>query len=553
MENFLEKINKKNIKKYEKNMKKLLFFYLKELDSNINIDIIKNLDFIQIWPIIQNLVNNNIDELKNINENDNNFKNDLNNELDLIIDNDINLLNKKRERLNEEIENEENENEENEENENEEKEENENEENENNNKKIKDNFFSMEELNKFADEFDEIDNNINNENQNDEEKLLKSAPNTISLKPRKFSTENKSQIDSNSMTNEEAEIEALENSEESIKFNQFFDAPKEKKNNKKENLSESESDNENHIFNQIKLIEEKMLNKKEWNMKGEILSNERPKDSLLSNPMDFEVGLKPPPIPTKESTLNLEKIIKNRIKDDLFDDPILKKNYNLNNNNNNNEDDYELNFSKNKNGLSKEIEDFYSGNDKIEEKKEEIKKEIDELCLDLYKTFDILTNQNFEPYLNNQKNNNNNDIIKNIPAIQIEDVGNFVSDNKNNIAQTKDLINTKLIKEKNKVEMNKEELHKIHNKIKRNIRNRIHQKNLSKKLNKLTQEYGSKFEAKIKMKADKQKLKNNNNNNKNEFKSSKFFGKISDLQQNKQINNNNNLNENNKNFKKYKL
>ncbi len=151
-----------------------------------------------------------------------------------------------------------------------------------------------------------------------------------------------------------------------------------------------------------------------------------------------------------------------------------------------------------------------------------------------------------------EKNNNNNDIIKNIPAIQIEDVGNFVSDNKNNIAQTKDLINTKLIKEKNKVEMNKEELHKIHNKIKRNIRNRIHQKNLSKKLNKLTQEYGSKFEAKIKMKADKQKLKNNNNN-KNEFKSSKFFGKISDLQQNKQINNNNNLNENNKNFKKYKL
>ena len=550
MENFLEKINKKNIKKYENKMKKLLFFYLKELDSKINIDIIKNLDFIQIWPIIQNLVNNNINELKNINENDNNFKNDLNNELDLIIDNDINLLNKKRERLNEEIENEENENEEKEENENEEKEENENEENENNNKKIKDNFFSMEELNKFADEFDEIDNNINNENPNEEEKLLKSAPNTISLKPRKFSTENKSQIDSNSMTNEEAEIEALENSEESIKFNQFFDAPKEKKNNKKENLSESESDNENHIFNQIKLIEEKMLNKKEWNMKGEILSNERPKDSLLSNPMDFEVGLKPPPIPTKESTLNLEKIIKNRIKDDLFDDPILKKNYNLNNNNN--EDDYELNFSKNKNGLSKEIEDFYSGNDKIEEKKEEIKKEIDELCLDLYKTFDILTNQNFEPYLNNQKNNNN-DIIKNIPAIQIEDVGNFVSDNKNNIAQTKDLINTKLIKEKNKVEMNKEELHKIHNKIKRNIRNRIHQKNLSKKLNKLTQEYGSKFEAKIKMKADKQKLKNNNNNNKNEFKSSKFFGKISDLQQNKQINNNNNFNENNKNFKKYKL
>ena len=455
MEKFLKKINKKNVIKYENNMKKLLFFYLKELDSNINIEIIEKLDFIQIWPIIQNLANNNIEELKNINEN-NNFKLDLNNELDLIIENDINLLNKKRERSNEKIE--ENENEENEnENENEENFESEN---NNNNNKLKDNFFSMEELNKFADEFDEIDNNLNNENK---EKILKSAPNTISLKPRNFNkNENDEQNDSNSITNEdeEAELEALENSEESIKFEQFFDAPK--KNNKND-FSENESDNENHIFNQIKLIEEKMLNKKEWNMKGEILSNERPKDSLLSNPMDFEVGLRPPPIPTNESTLNLEKIIKNRIKDDLFDDPIFKKNYNLNNNDNN--DDYELNFSKNTKGLGKEIEDSYFGNDKIEEKKEEIKKEIDDLCLDLYKTFDVLTNLNFDPYLINH--NNNNDIIKNIPAIQIEDVGNFVSDNKNNIAQTKYLINTKFIKEKNKVEMNKKELQKIHNKKKK--------------------------------------------------------------------------------------
>ena len=175
MENFLEKINKKNIKKYENNMKKLLFFYLKELDSNINIDIIKNLDFIQIWPIIQNLVNNNIDELKNINENDNNFKSDLNNELDLIIDNNINLLNKKRERLNEEIENEENENEEKEENENEEKEENENEENNNNNNETTENKNEEQtkdekETVEFNEFFDNIRHKIK-EAQNDDEIL----------------------------------------------------------------------------------------------------------------------------------------------------------------------------------------------------------------------------------------------------------------------------------------------------------------------------------------------------------------------------------------------
>ena len=65
-------------------------------------------------------------------------------------------------------------------------------------------------------------------------------------------------------------------------------------------------------------------NKKDWSTKGEVLGKERPKDSLLTKAMDFEVGLKAPPIPDREFTDKLENMIKQRIIDDLFDDPIKK-------------------------------------------------------------------------------------------------------------------------------------------------------------------------------------------------------------------------------------
>ena len=71
-------------------------------------------------------------------------------------------------------------------------------------------------------------------------------------------------------------------------------------------------------------------NKKDWSTKGEVLGKERPKDSLLTKAMDFELGLKAPPIPDREFTDKLENMIKQRIIDDLFDDPIKKDIINLN-------------------------------------------------------------------------------------------------------------------------------------------------------------------------------------------------------------------------------
>ena len=188
--------------------------------------------------------------------------------------------------------------------------------------KQKDIFFSMKDLNNFADQFEEEDNNedINKINK------TKSAPNKLTLSSSRnkniTSEEEEENDENNSLYSEEQQIEAEIDSEEEIKYNKFFDKPenKYKKNAQREDDISNTDIDENEIFSQIKKIEEKMIsNKKDWPTKGEILAKERPKDSLLTKSMDFEVGLRAPPIPDKEFTDKLEKMIKQRIIDDIFE------------------------------------------------------------------------------------------------------------------------------------------------------------------------------------------------------------------------------------------
>ena len=393
------------------------------------------------------------------------------------------------------------------------------------NKKEKDHFFSMADLNQFADQFEEEDA------ENEENGSPRAAPNTISLRTRRKEEKE------DSLASEEAEVEAEEDSNESLKYNQFFDAPEKGKGKQKS------QDEENDIFSQIKEIEEKMLSKKEWNMKGEVLSKERPKESLLSNPMDFEVSIRPVPIPDKTYTQAVENMIKNRIKDDLFDDPVRKERVNLNKK----QSDFELNFTKDRKGLGELYEDEYTGTKATDERAEEIKKECDLLCEELYGIFDKLTNLNFAPHNIKGKAEIT---VSNVPAIQIEEIGNYVSENKSGVKSAKEMLDTKMIKEKTKDEMTKEEKQNVHNRKKRNLRSRIHHKEKMKKMTELTQKLGSKFEAKIQMKAEKEKLKNTGGN---EFKSSKVFGKINEMVQNKSKISAGEEPKGDEDFKKYKL
>ena len=399
---FINKIKEEDtIDKYNKNikqMKNLLNIIICELNPNIEKENINKLDSTQLWTLISSISKKNINDFKTQTKSITEIKNELNNF------NNSNYLEKKRKRNNkidnnnskkqlkskeeENIENEEEENLINEEEENliNEEEENLIKEEEENSKikkekdskeknKLNDEFFSLEKMNEFADML--------------EEKDLKSAPSRL-----KISTQRKNS-EINSLSSEEAEIEAEENSKEEIKFNQFFDEPENKNSNNKKIINSDSEEEENGIFNQIKEIEKQMLSKKKWNMKGEVTSKERPIDSLLSNPMDFEISLKNPPIPNQEYTNLLENIIKNRIKDNLFDDPIYKNPFQLNKKNQN---DFEINFSKSQKGLGEIYEEEYTGNKVSQSKSDEIKKECDIMCEELYKVFDRLTNAHFMPH-----------------------------------------------------------------------------------------------------------------------------------------------------------
>ena len=531
--------------KQKDNMLKLLKILLKEINKDIDLDSLNNLDDSQIWAFISN----------NSYQSINNFKTKTKNYQDILteLSDTINITEEKIEKKNlgkkkkreKNIEdyididkNEEMEEEQNEELEEDKNEENEMEENEdkdmnrilknkeNNDKKDKDIFFSMKDLNNFADQFEEEDNN-----------MIKSAPNRLKLSSSRNKKSNKEENENedeevedenNSLYSEEQEVKAEIDSEEEIKFDKFFDKPTKKNLKNDDDILENSDIDENEIFTQIKEIEEKMISgKKEWSTKGEVLGRERPKDSLLTKAMDFEVGLKAPPIPDREYTDKLELMIKQRIKDDLFDDPIKKQIIDLNENKKAN--DNELNFDKSKKGLGEIYEEKYLGNEKTEGKTDEIKKECDDLCNKLFDIFKQMTNGSATPYgIKGKKEDEIN--ITNMPAIQIEEIGNYISDNKDMIKSGKDMFNPNKIRSKNKEEMNSEELRNIHNRKKRNIKNRIYEKERKRKLNELTQQLGSKFEAKIKMKQEKdKKMQKMAKSKTTEYKSTKFFGKINEM------------------------
>ena len=520
------------IKKQKSNLEKLLNLILKQIDSNIDIKSLNNLEQSQIWAFIYNNSSKAITEFKSKLKDINSILNELSefNE----------SLNTKQEKKNlgkktkreKEAENDELENMEEIEEEDDEinSEENENKEDVNFGKQ-KDIFFSMKDLNNFADQFEEEDNNedINKINK------TKSAPNKLTLSSSRNKNitseeeEEEENDENNSLYSEEQQIEAEIDSEEEIKYNKFFDKPenKYKKNAQREDDISNTDIDENEIFSQIKKIEEKMIsNKKDWSTKGEILAKERPKDSLLTKSMDFEVGLRAPPIPDKEFTDKLEKMIKQRIIDDIFDDPIKKDFVNLNEEK---KAENDLDFEKSKKGLGEIYEEKYLGNESTETKVDEIKKDCDDLCNQLFDIFKQMTNGTATPYgLKGKKEELIN--ITNIPAIQIEEKGNFISDNTEKIKSGKEMLNIKKLRTKNKEEMTSDELRNAHNKKKRNIKNRIHQKENRKKLEQLTTMLGSKFEAKIKLKQEKnKKLEKMDKTKGKEYKSGQFFEKINDM------------------------
>merc|ERR1719175_209529 len=70
----------------------------------------------------------------------------------------------------------------------------------------------------------------------------------------------------------------------------------------------------------IKKLEEMAVGEKAWQMGGEVAAPVRPENSLLAEDLDYESGVRQAPVMTEEVARKLEDIIKQRIKDQAWDD-----------------------------------------------------------------------------------------------------------------------------------------------------------------------------------------------------------------------------------------
>ena len=267
-------------------------------------------------------------------------------------------------------------------------------------------------------------------------------------------------------------------------------------------------------------------------------------NSLLEVHVDFNTASKLPPTITKEKTDNLEVMIKQRIQDEMFDDPVRKI---LPNGKKGDNDDL-FDFTKSKKGLGELYEDNYrkkllnsdsnafllSGND-LTGADSALKQEVSVLMKTLFFQLDQLSNFHFTPKPAFKESTIS---TQNVPSMMIEDaIPISVSTGQTKSAREVFSINQQKLRDKS--ELTKEERHKERATRKRKIKSHLKHRELNKKEHKrdLGMAMHDRFEAKhVKKGTKKPKAgeapaddKKSKAGSKNEMKSSKFFSKLQEV------------------------
>ncbi|XP_075808821.1 U3 small nucleolar ribonucleoprotein MPP10 [Microtus pennsylvanicus] len=250
----------------------------------------------------------------------------------------------------------------------------------------------------------------------------------------------------------------------------------------------------------IASLEKELLEKKPWQLQGEVTAQKRPENSLLEETLHFDHAVRMAPVITEETTLHLEDIIKQRIRDQAWDDVERKEKPK--------EDAYEykkrltLDHEKSKLSLAEIYEQEYIklNQQKTEEEENPEHVEIQKMMDSLFLKLDALSNFHFipKPPVPEIK------VVSNLPAITMEEVAPVsVSD--------ATLLAPEEIKEKNKAGDLKTTAEKTATDKKRERRKKKYQKRLKikekEKRRKLLEKRNPDQPGKTSRAAAKEKLK----------------------------------------------
>uniref|UniRef100_A0A672NFF5 U3 small nucleolar ribonucleoprotein protein MPP10 n=1 Tax=Sinocyclocheilus grahami TaxID=75366 RepID=A0A672NFF5_SINGR len=168
----------------------------------------------------------------------------------------------------------------------------------------------------------------------------------------------------------------------------------------------------------IEELENAALSEKPWQLTGEVSAQTRPENSMLEEDIAFDQASRMAPAITEETTLQLEEIIKQRIKDQVWDDVVRKEKPK--------EEVFEykkrltLDHEKSKLSLAEVYEQEYikQTQEKKEEEENPAHVEIQKLMDTLFLKLDALSNFHFtpKPHIPEVK------VVSNLPSITMEEV-----------------------------------------------------------------------------------------------------------------------------------